>query len=248
VSLAAAGAGHIDWTRGLLYVLAQVRGLAGAALTAAAFWLAGMQARQQLAHSCLTAASRCAHDERSCSGRAAAGATQMLGGFAGAAMQVVLQPGVHFGEAAPGCHLPVEHLGKGRLFGWEVGCGHAACSHDCRAARASDEAGAPAICAVDAHTATGRDPTAPCAKVATTTAVGAADAPAAGRPAPAQVILTTFFIMVMLASDFVRPGHGDAGPLAAGLALYAILSTGACAAPLGRRGSRLLLPGLGIFC
>lgn len=41
-----------------------------------------------------------------------------------------------------------------------------------------------------------------------------------------EVLLATFFIMVMFAADFVRPGHGDAGPLAAGLALYAILSTG----------------------
>jgi glycerol uptake facilitator-like aquaporin len=36
VSLAAAGTGFIDWTRGLLYILAQARGLEGAWLAARA--------------------------------------------------------------------------------------------------------------------------------------------------------------------------------------------------------------------
>jgi hypothetical protein len=74
-----------------------------------------------------------------------------------------------------------------------------------------------------------------------------------------EVLLATFFIMVMFAADFVRPGHGDAGPLAAGLALYAILATGgghwadglllvharhACAVCVDRQPG--WLPGLGL--
>jgi hypothetical protein len=56
-----------------------------------------------------------------------------------------------------------------------------------------------------------------------------------------QVLLTTFFILVMFAADFARPGHGDAGPLAAGLALYAILSTGEWAAARAARPGLLSL-------
>ncbi len=42
-----------------------------------------------------------------------------------------------------------------------------------------------------------------------------------------ETLLTFLFIQVMYASIFIRPGHGDAAPLAAGLALFAALSTGA---------------------
>lgn len=41
-----------------------------------------------------------------------------------------------------------------------------------------------------------------------------------------ETLMTFLFIIVMYASIFVRPGHGDAAPLAAGLALFAALSTG----------------------
>ena len=41
-----------------------------------------------------------------------------------------------------------------------------------------------------------------------------------------ETVLTFFFIMVMYAAIFADPGHGDAGPLAGGLAVYAVTSTG----------------------
>ncbi|KAL6759153.1 aquaporin-like protein [Haematococcus lacustris] len=41
-----------------------------------------------------------------------------------------------------------------------------------------------------------------------------------------ETLLTFLFIAVMYAAIFVRPGHGDAAPLAAALALFAALSTG----------------------
>ncbi|KAJ9514491.1 hypothetical protein QJQ45_016227 [Haematococcus lacustris] len=40
-----------------------------------------------------------------------------------------------------------------------------------------------------------------------------------------ETLLTFLFIAVMYAAIFVRPGHGDAAPLAAALALFAALST-----------------------
>lgn len=43
-----------------------------------------------------------------------------------------------------------------------------------------------------------------------------------------ELLLTFFFIMVLYASIFVKPGHGDTSPLAAGLALYACAATGQC--------------------
>lgn len=41
-----------------------------------------------------------------------------------------------------------------------------------------------------------------------------------------ELLMTFFFIMVMYASVFVAPGHGDASPLAGGLALYAATASG----------------------
>ncbi len=42
-----------------------------------------------------------------------------------------------------------------------------------------------------------------------------------------ETLLTFLFLAVSYAAIFVVPGHGDASPLAAGLALFAALSTGA---------------------
>lgn len=51
-----------------------------------------------------------------------------------------------------------------------------------------------------------------------------------------ETVLTFLFIAVAYASVFVRPGHGDASPLAAGLTLFAALATGGCRT--GQAGSR----------
>lgn len=41
-----------------------------------------------------------------------------------------------------------------------------------------------------------------------------------------EALLTFFFLTIVYAALFVRPGHGDLSPLAIGLALFAALSTG----------------------
>lgn len=41
-----------------------------------------------------------------------------------------------------------------------------------------------------------------------------------------ELLLTAFFLLVMYSCVFVRPGHGDAAPLAGGVSLVAALSAG----------------------
>lgn len=43
-----------------------------------------------------------------------------------------------------------------------------------------------------------------------------------------QTIMTFLFVIVVYSGTLVRPGFGNLAPLAAGLALYAALSTGGC--------------------
>jgi glycerol uptake facilitator-like aquaporin len=106
VSMAAAASGHIDWTRGILYVIAQV-----------------------------------------------------LGALLGAFTEPAFIKSARLGHISPGCvDLPVE-VSRADLFLWES-------------------------------------------------------------------IMTFFFLTVLYAAQFTTPGHGDAAPVATGLALFGALATG----------------------